>query len=297
MRLRNLGDVDMSKNFEKEYKEYLNSQAPDLWNRIEAGVDALGPELPATEERGAAEAEKAVSISAGKSKKAKKKRQIRYQHYRALVSAACLLALIIAVPVYLLTRPEGKDSAANDSVPQMVENVTIQNFVVDQSDSQAAAEESAPMEDAADGVTEVEIALEEPAEEVVEFAQVTEENNSGTATEEKATFAAGGGSGGQVASHGSSEETEGTDILSEAAGEEAVSTQQMQVTILGPGLIQEDGVLYSATVIGNAESTIVELLVPVGSDVVIEAEKTYTLNVQMSNNGAYYTVVGVTAME
>ena len=30
----------MSKNFETEYKKYADNTVPDLWSRIEAGVDA-----------------------------------------------------------------------------------------------------------------------------------------------------------------------------------------------------------------------------------------------------------------
>ena len=40
MRSKSLGDVDMSKKFEEAYKEYLNSQAPDLWGRINDRLDA-----------------------------------------------------------------------------------------------------------------------------------------------------------------------------------------------------------------------------------------------------------------
>ena len=31
-------------NFEDEYRKYAKSSAPDLWNRIEAGIDAISAE-------------------------------------------------------------------------------------------------------------------------------------------------------------------------------------------------------------------------------------------------------------
>lgn len=283
----------MSKNFEEEYKEYLNAQAPDLWDRIEAGVDALGKTASVAEARGEG---KVVPISGTKSKKSKKKRQIRYQHYRTIVSvAACLFALVIIVPVYMLTRPSGRDEAATDSAaPQVLEDVTIQNIVADSAESDDAIEESAPMEDVTGGVTEVEIGLTESAEETTDLAQVTEESADGTATEDEAAEAAGGENGGQVAEAESATEKEETDLISEAAEEESVPAEEdMTVTILGAGAMREDGVMYTAVAVGSTSSAMIGLFVPADSDIVLETEKTYTLTVQMSEDGSHYVVVAV----
>ncbi len=294
MRSGNLGDVDMSKNFEEEYKEYLNAQAPDLWDRIEAGVDAsVAADFSAENTT----AEKVVPISGNKSRKAKKKRQIRYQHYRAIVSvAACLFALIIIVPVYMLTRPTGKDNASADSAaPQMLEDVTIQNIVADSEESYDTIEESAPMEDTAGGVTEVEIALEETAEEMTELAQVTEESSDGTAAEESATVAEDSENGGQVAQ--SPDVTDKSDIMAETEEESVAAEEDMTVTILGGGAMQEGGVMYTAAVVGSASSATISIFVPTESAIVLEADKVYNVTAELSEDGAYYVAVSVTAAE
>ncbi len=284
----------MSKNFEEEYKEYLNAQAPDLWDRIEAGVDAMV----------GADAEKVVPISAAKSNKAKKKRRIRYQNYRMLVSvAACLFALVLIVPVYLLMGPSGKssDNAASEA-PVQLTDATIQNIEVASEDCDDAIEESAPMEDAMEDVAEVEIALEEMEGVVTELAQATEETADGQSqyigkNDGQVLGAGDGENGGQVAK-GEAVVTGGTDISSEAAGEDSLPAQEeMQVTILGKGTAQEDGVMYTAAVVGNTSSATIGLLVPTGSDIVLEADKTYTVTVQMSEDGAHYVVVDATVAE
>lgn len=284
----------MSKNFEEEYKEYLNAQAPDLWARIEAGVDALGTADFSAENP---TPKKVVPISGNKSRKAKKKRQIRYQHYRAIVSvAACLFALIIIVPVYMLTRPSGKDNASADSAaPQMLEDVTIQNVVADSEESYDTIGESAPMEDAAGGVTEVEIALEETVEEMTELAQMTEESSDGTAAAESATVAEDSENGGQVAQ--SPDVTDKEDIMSETEEESVPAEEDMQVTILGGGAMQEGGVMYTAAVVGSASSAIISIFVPTERAIVLEADKVYNVTAELSEDGAYYVAVSVTAAE
>ena len=70
----------MSKNFEKEYMEYLNAQAPDLWDRIEAGVDALELAAGAAQNDGAGEKENVVPISSKKSKKEQKKQYVQFNY-------------------------------------------------------------------------------------------------------------------------------------------------------------------------------------------------------------------------
>lgn len=65
----------MSKDFEAEYQEYLNLNTPDLWSRIEAGVDAVEAEQKS-------ESEKVVKFPVWK---------------MATIVAACI-AVIICIP-------------------------------------------------------------------------------------------------------------------------------------------------------------------------------------------------------
>ena len=280
----------MSKNFEEEYKEYLNAQAPDLWSRIEDGVDALGAKPPVIE-----------SIEP-KQRRGRKKKQIRYQHYRMLVSvAACLFAMVIIVPVYLLTRPVGKDSAPTEAAPQMLEDVTIQNIVADSDEmADAAMEESEPAVESAGGVTEVDIQLEESAEDDLQMAQVTTENTGSDAIEEEGiTSETEGADGGQLAAHDTDGTTEGAETMLETTQQEdeVAPQEELKVTILGEGSVSEAGVMFAAAVIGSASSETITLFVPVGSDVVLEPEKDYTLTVQQSQDGSSYVVVKAAVME
>ena len=280
----------MSKNFEEEYKEYLNAQAPDLWSRIEAGVDALGTGASVME-----------SIEP-KQRRGRKKRQIRYQHYRMLVSvAACLFAMVVIVPIYLLTRPVGKDSAPAEAAPQMLEDVTIQNIVADSGEmTEAAMEESAPAEESAGGVTEIDIQPEEFEEDDLQMAQVTTENTGSDAVAEEGTsFETGETDGGQLAAHDTDGTTEGAETMLETTQQEdeVAPQEELKVTILGEGSVSEAGVMFAAVVIGSTSSQTIALFVPAGSDVVLEPEKDYTVTVNKSPDGSNYVVEKAAAME
>lgn len=279
----------MSKNFEKEYKEYLNAQAPDLWDRIEAGVDSLEKAARAGQGAEVKSTEKVVPISAKKSRKEQKKRRVRYQHYRMIASvAACLFALVIIVPIYLLTGSDRKSESATDAAPQMVENVTIQNLVVDASEGEMAAEEAAPMEEVVDGVTEIAVGVEDPVEEslvATETAQQTE-NTSGEL--EEAGITGAGEAGGQVAGPQEPEEDAAiSDMLQEG---ENGQQKEMTVTILGEGTIQEGGVMYTAAENDVESSETISLFVPEGSGIVLAADGVYVISAKITADGSYYIV-------
>ncbi len=274
----------MSKNFEGEYKEYLNAQAPDLWDRIEAGIDA-----------GGARQENVVPISAAKAKESKKKRRNRYQKYRMLVSAAaCLLALVLMVPVYLLTKDAGKDAASE--APMMVADGAIENVEIINEESSVVTNESAPAKEAADDAVEAEVALEEMQDDALEFTQATEEAVEESAAEGDVPVLDNidGTEIEQVASM-ETEDKEG--LLPEASEEEALPQEDMQVTIVGEGVAQEDGVMYTAAVVGSETSNTISLFVPAETAVVLEADKVYNVTVELSADGAYYVAVLVTAAE
>ena len=275
----------MSKNFEGEYKEYLNAQAPDLWDRIEAGIDAVAT----------APQENVVPISASESKASKKKRRIRYQNYRMLVSvAACLFALVLVVPVYFLTRNAGKDAAAE--APMMVADAAIENVEITNEETAVVTNDEAPAQEMVEDAVEVEIALEETQEDAMELVQATQEPAEesvaegespvldDTQTEET----------GQIASI-EAEETDG--ILPEAAQEEVPAQEDMQITIVGEGAAQEGGVMYTAAVVGSESSSTISVFVPAESAVVLEADKVYNVTAELSEDGTYYVAVAVTAEE
>lgn len=275
----------MSKNFEGEYKEYLNAQAPDLWDRIEAGVDALG----------SAGQEKVTPITAGQAKKEKKKRRIRYQNYRMLVSvAACLFALILVVPVYFLTRNSGKD--ASSEAPMMMADGAIENVEITNEESAVVTEEAAPAEEVAEPAAEAEIALEETQEDALKFAQgtgeaVKEEDAEGVG--EISDMLDETSTGQLVLSD--AEETDG--ILPEAAQEKVPAQEDMQVTILGVGDPAEGGVVYTATRADEASAQPVMLFVSADSGIVFEVNKMYHVTVEMAEGNSYYRVIDMMADE
>ena len=272
----------MSKNFEEEYKEYLNAQAPDLWGRIEAGVDALGG--------GNDEMSKVISIAEGKSKKGKKKRRINYQHYRAIASvAACLFVLILLVPVYFLARTSKVASDNAAQAPVELTDATIQNIEVASETAEEAIEESAPMEAPAEEVAEVEVDLTELEDSISEMAQADKEPD-------EAQLLDGIGGGAEEGMQVTTEEsavTQEEDLFSQA-GEESVAAQEdMQVTVVEPGAVMQDGVMYVAVVAGDALSEPVSLFVPGDSNIVLEVEKTYVVTLELSEDGSHYKVLAV----
>ncbi len=282
----------MSRNFEEEYKEYLNAQAPDLWGRIEAGIDAL-PQ-PDLEEK-----EKVVPISAGQKKRAKKKKQIRYQHYRAIVSAAaCLLALLVIVPVYLLVKPAGNDNAAKSAEPITLADATIIN--TEESVEESAQESVETTEATAEQASPAQEAM---AEEMQYYAQ---ENSSEAALQEMDDALAlggadegipeveceeaaltGGGTDGKESgtSDGSiAQETEtGEDIV--------LSETTVSVQILTEEGRQEAGMVYTAAVIGSASSETISVIVPDDSTILLEVGKAYTVTLQHFVEEGYRVVV------
>ncbi len=90
----------MSRDFEKEYKQFAQMEAPDLWDRIEAGL----------KEKDVPEQEKTVVVQENGNKK--KSVLAIFRKYQAV--AAALLCLIIMIPAVLLMRQVGVKSEAAD---------------------------------------------------------------------------------------------------------------------------------------------------------------------------------------
>lgn len=281
----------MSKNFEEEYREYLNAQAPDLWGRIEAGIDAVS----SSDERGTGNV---VPIKSGK-KKRKKKKQIRYQHYRAIASvAACLFALVMIIPVYMLTKSGEKDQAASEAAEEIVltdatitnttEEAVLEESAVEESAPEEVAQESAPAQEAQPGEDgqemqfEAETEAEAPAQELPEDMQgdddlaqlATGDTSKGGATDEDS-----------FAQEASGEET---DTLEETAG---VSEEQLQVTIVSEEGRQEAGMVYAAAVVGSASSKTISIIVPDDSRIVLEIGAQYAVTLQQFVEEGYRVVV------
>ena len=147
--------------------------------------------------------------------------------------AACLFALVIIVPVYLLTGSGRKNEKAMDLAPQMVENVTIQNLVVDASESEMADSEAEPAKEVADGTTEIEVASEMMEEEFSPSEDFTAQSVTGIEEADAAAMSDSSEKGGQLAGPQESGEDEATmNMLQEG---ETVQQEEMMVTVLGEG--------------------------------------------------------------
>lgn len=86
----------MERDFEKEFIELKQSEAPDLWSRIEAGLTPKNVENTEMEAEQTAESESAATFEQ------KPGRKVRIYRW-GLLAAACLCLLII-LPVLSLTR-------------------------------------------------------------------------------------------------------------------------------------------------------------------------------------------------
>lgn len=94
----------MSKNFEQEYKALAENDLPDLWDRIEAGLNSktiTSKSNEAKESIGEAEAEKIQEVITGKKSQADHNRAIFYfSKYKTVVAAA--ICVIVILPAFLV---------------------------------------------------------------------------------------------------------------------------------------------------------------------------------------------------
>lgn len=156
----------MSKNLEKEYKQMMEDLSPDLWDRIEAGVNAgerannvLTFDSVSTERR---EAERPSKIR-------------NFYQYRALAGvAACFVLLMIAVPTVrnsMLREKQdaemasividGSNAAADSENAAGTGSFTTEGTVFDEAQPEAAASEEAVSEEAFEEAAEVPAAKSE----------------------------------------------------------------------------------------------------------------------------------------
>lgn len=154
----------MSKNFEEEYRQMIDSELPDLWDRIEAQLPKTAAAMPVVSEE-------------------TERRKIFYKRWMpaVIVGAAALIFVIAAFPVLFLPRSKDDESermneatgcadsggamdmaaapdmyceaADYDEIPQEEAAIAIQGFGEDSKsvDSDGTTETAAPsaMEDAA----------------------------------------------------------------------------------------------------------------------------------------------------
>lgn len=180
----------MSKDFEKSYKELAENEAPDLWDRIEAGLlpgsstqtktaaETHGAPVEETEAETAAES--AVFPAAGKKKEKKKEFLFRLRKYSAM--AAAVICVIMILPIFFrMNRASGyyeSDSSAEADITaaQEADEAALEGI-----EAAGGAEDTAMLESTA--VTE-DMEAEDTAME--ESATVTEGADTGGVSVESA---------------------------------------------------------------------------------------------------------------
>lgn len=280
----------MSRKFEEEYKEYLNAQAPDLWSRIETGIAESG-----------LQDEKIVPLNKTSKKHDRKKKQIRRQNYRMIVSAAaCLFALVLVLPVYMLVKPTGKDATQAELAPIVLTDATIQNIEVETTEAAEEQEEVSAAEEMQEAPMMSEAETEEetmPEQEVLMMEQVIGELPDKEISETNETEALG------APEDGGSDITE-TDLLpatddttgstgatqKESEGG-AVTQEEMTVVILSEGVSCENGTCYTAALAGSTDSRTMELFVASDCNITFEKDKVYTITVERMTDGNFKVIV------
>ena len=171
----------MSKNFEIEYKKYADSAVPDLWSRIEAGVDAYEESIKDAK-AGSEETKtgKIVNIEDYGKKtvpETKTENEVRYEtgsnhvtdkkskrvrnykpYFGALAAAACMF-LVVVVMKNVLSSSNSMTSAESAAAPAAMDSAPAQ--------MEEAAE---PIAEAAAGASDTAGTYEEDAEEAYEEA-------------------------------------------------------------------------------------------------------------------------------
>jgi len=145
----------MNKSFEEEYKSLAQSDLPDLWDRIEAGLS----------EKNTVSVPFVINENE-EIKDNKKSVLVLFRRYQTV--AAAFLCLIILVPAFLVMHQisggvKNNSEATQDAVPPM---------------TMYAAKEEAPAEEAAmEEATMEEAAMEEAAMEEAEMAEADAEES------------------------------------------------------------------------------------------------------------------------
>lgn len=207
----------MSKNFETEYKKYADNTVPDLWSRIEAGVDAYEESIKDTK-AGSEETKtgKIVNIE-DYSKKAEteikseaevkretgsnqvsdgKRSKVRnYKPYIGALAAAACMFLVVVVMKNVLSSSNSTANAESAAAPAAMDSAP------------AAMEEAAePMAEAA---AEAADTYEEEAEEA--YDEAAEYSADASADDDR--------------SYAASEESPAYEVSDEAKAEEAAITE------------------------------------------------------------------------
>lgn len=267
----------MSKKFEEAYKEYLNSQAPDLWGRINDRLDAK------QQEETGEQADKKKPADNTLQKQLKKKKRSRYIRLYGAI-AACVAALILAVPVLRIVKG-GSGSQMDSYELAKVENGEIENI------TEEAAEDAAPP---AEETTQM--AAADTAGPETDGISVVETNEAAAQENEQAQ---------EPSDEAASSEEDGnavdanvmesSTLAAEAGNTCVVLYEDIKVKILTED-VREDGIYYTAEVTASAYEdafsvgTTCNLYADTDAQPLV-AEQEYTLTLAAGERAECYKIV------
>jgi len=132
------------KNLEKEYKDQIDREVPDLWSRIEAGVDAYEAEKKAS---GTIESSTPVTETPTNITPICKKNVISIITRIAAI-AACVLILAATVKVTQRTKSESASPAADAAMSEMPQNTAEPDSIRREEEASEAPDYIAPIAEA-----------------------------------------------------------------------------------------------------------------------------------------------------
>lgn len=168
-------------NFENEYKNYAKESMPDLWDRIEAGIDAL-------EESSEKQTDKIVPINKERTVSEKKPAGKFFKKYSGLIVAAAAVIIVAPAIVYMSNGGMKSSEATSNTMQAFADAAPVEEacateeLMYEESAAEADVTEETAIEE--EPVFETEIADEASAceeaacEEAVESEEAYEETDN-----------------------------------------------------------------------------------------------------------------------
>ena len=279
----------MKKDFETAYKELANTEVPDLWDRIEAGLS----EKSAPAEAKAEESKEPAPI------KKKTKVAVLMRRYSAL--AAAIICAVILIPTVIVMKRAGSKFMSESAVEPAF---TTESAYYDEAIAEEAEGASSEMMEEASAETEAvaeaaEMERKEAAEEqemdstvAVAEAFPQEESASGAVKESAKTDSAMNDAVCEDAAPEDYNKQNVSELKNIVVKVKKAEEKPMEIEV------EEAGVLYTAVVEKNpsglpGEGEEIQIFIPVVSSVALVEDGTFELDLALSEREEnVYTVTG-----
>lgn len=263
----------MKKDFEKAYRALAETEAPDLWDRIEAGLgEKSAPAIP--------ESEKKQKNPAGQRKKGI---TVFMRKYSAL--AAAVVCAVILIPAMIVMKRAGGSFMSGSTKEQTAEDRY-------EAAADAAEEEMAPAEaeDTAEAVSEAAAGdAQETVEAEVEAAKMTETERVADAAKELTEAVEESKKESAMSDEAASADAALTDYDAQNAEElknTVVKVKRMEGRYLQNNL-EEMGTLYTAEIEKDPSGALqegeeIQIFIPVVSSIALSEDGTFELDLAPS---------------